>query len=63
MHLCVDAYVIVYSSCTWFGARGCSHAMPSSFSDLSKNALYWKATSKRLNQVKNHQGIELEVSR
>jgi hypothetical protein len=38
-------------------------AIPSSFSDLSKDALYYKTTSEGLAQAINHQGSKREVSR
>jgi hypothetical protein len=41
MHLGVGAYVMVQSWNTWYGARRCVGAMPSTFGELSKNEPYW----------------------
>jgi hypothetical protein len=40
MHLGVDAYDMVQSYNTWYGAKRCGGAMPSTFSELIKNAPY-----------------------
>jgi hypothetical protein len=40
MHLGVDAYAMVRSWNTWYGARRCGGAMPSTFDELSKNEPY-----------------------
>jgi hypothetical protein len=48
------------SWCTWYGAKRCGDAMVSTFSELSKNALYRQTTLEKLTQVVNHQGFEQE---